>query len=156
VVAFSHSTTAIAASYLLAPWVDVRFCIGLPTAWCARAADGSFAVRDLAYAVLLLPYIGVRGALSGGPFVDPIERDFLSTQLSEVWKYVRAVPIGWWMGLRVAWIPLVYAFCRMDKKLRATTLLTLTLVLSATVITAHDLSRSIAIIVPLVVAGALM
>jgi len=156
VIAFSHSTTAITASYLLAPWVDVRFYIGLPIAWCARAADGSFAVRDLAYGALLLPYIGVRVALSGGPFADPIERHFLGTQLSDVRTYVSAVPMGWWMGLRMAWIPLVYGLWRMDKKLRTTTLLTLTVVLTVTVITAHDLSRSVAIVIPLVVAGALV
>lgn len=143
---------------LLCPWVDERFIIGLPLAvWCRERLRGDAGfLRELSMISLwLLPYIGIRGGwwvVQGG---DSTSAQFLENGASEFLQSLSLAPLGWWLGMRagfalgvLAIIHAVWARCLMRE---------LALVLATAgvcVFLAHDLSRSIAIIMPWIVMGA--
>jgi hypothetical protein len=158
-VAFGAAPWTIPAACLLTPWVDERFIIGLPLALLVRSAelddaaagrprlDGKLWLRAFCW---LLPYAGLRLAFSFNPTVLHATREFL-------WYHVvnQAViilpwaPLGWWMGLRAAWVPASLAIFQRRWPLGATAALTgiVSLLLAA------DVSRSIAILAPLSLLG---
>ena len=157
VVAFSESRAALVSACLFAPWVDERFLIGLPLAWAVRIVSGTERLptaRSLIWPVLLvLPYAAIRIGLGGAPWAEHVERSFLRDQVRTSIQSLHLAPIAWWMGLRVGWAAIVYAILSLCRTARwivsalaaATALISLLL--------ASDMSRSIAILCPLVMLG---
>jgi hypothetical protein len=155
IAAFSPNRSTIIAAILLTAWVDERFIIGLPLALLVRAIDTTWSDRSQYVWLLLalLPYATLRTILGGNPATDEIGQAFISSHLKWAMTWIGLAPLAWWMGLRLAWVPVGYVFVAASAKERlllasvgvATALVTLAL--------AADLSRSSAIILPLVVAG---
>jgi len=152
VAAFNRSRLALPLTCLLAPWVDERFIIGLPLALLVRHLDDTEppSWRSLlGHLCFLLPYAGLRisGTLLGhaagasGAFSDYIRNSFAAT--------IPWIPLAWWMAFRLAWLPLVYAFQQKGRLL----LLTSTGTLCLMALLAADLSRSAAILLPVLLLG---
>ncbi len=161
-VAFGRSRGSLVAACLLAPWVDERFVIGFPLAFCLRQLPPNQTgpsptlaglLRNLVGGCLLLaPYAVARLWLRAHLGSDQ-SMSFLASTLSGFIVWIPFAPLGWWMAFRVAWIPLLYAafvlrsFARgFVPAIAATTLLVITVL-------AADLSRSAAIVLPLLVSG---
>ncbi len=156
VVAFAENPAWIVLCGLLVPWVDERFIIGLPLAWAVRVAcrkDQSFRARDLLWALLLAPYAALRIGFGGSPWSGHAERAFLAGQLRTSLISLPYAPLAWWMGLRVGWAALVYGILSLQGGLRwsVSTIALLTALVSLAL--ASDMSRSIAILCPLVMLG---
>jgi len=152
-VAFSPSRAAVVAACLLAPWVDERFIIGLPLAWLVRVCDrqGPLLDREILLLASVLVYPAVRLGV-GGPGLQT-EGSFLAAGLAGFFSYAGLVPLAWWLGLRAAWAPIVYAF--VDLPVARRWLMGAALAATALVmaVLAYDLSRSVAIAVPLALLG---
>ena len=157
VVAFSRSFWSGPLACLLCPWVDERFLIGYPLVWLIARIDRREPL--LSRAVLgsfwLLPYLLLRLTL---PLLDPTAGATQSGFLAYVFQSFPVVApfvhIGWWFGLRGAWAGVAFACYTCPAPYRFLGALTLALTLAATSILAHDLSRSVAIIVPVAILGA--
>lgn len=155
-VAFGRSRWALPIACLLAPWVDERFVIGFPLAWLVGKAERAEAWRgsDLRHCLWLLPYAVVRLALElRDPVAAAATRGFLGSHLSDATRLVPIAPLGWWMGLRAAWVPLIYAgwIAAPGSRLRGGALVIATAGVS--LVLAADISRSIAILMPAVLLG---
>lgn len=152
-VAFSPARWPIAVACLLAPWVDERFVIGLPLALLVRAADRgeAFAWRAAVLPGLcLLPYAGLRLAVASDGAASGVTREFLRhSVLHQAVLIAPWAPLGWWMGLRAAWVPAAYALSRRRWVLGAAVVLTAL----ASLALAADLSRSIAVVEPVAMLG---
>ena len=152
-VAFGSAFWAIPLACLLGPWVDERFIIGLPLALLVRAVERNERISWKGTAMIglwLLPYAAVRIACSLNPAEIQATRGFLTYHLfSQTAMILPWAPIGWWMGLRGAWVPAAYAMNRRHLALGGVALATalVSLVLAA------DISRSIAILSPLALLG---
>jgi hypothetical protein len=155
----------------LTPWIDERFVLGFPLAvlvrWLSRVPAGSTAgglvrwlVRDMSIAMILVAaYVPVRLWLAGqvwsqtvGDYIDYMR---INVKLGETppWR------LGWgaWEGLRAGWIPVAVAagvaFARrrfLDAGLLVIGVCATTV---AGVVTAADISRSVAPVVPVVPLG---
>jgi hypothetical protein len=157
-VSLSRSRSCFVLACLLCPWVDERFLIGLPLATCVRfILNGSPVpnLRELFPLLFLLPYIAIRMAFGGSPVTGKVEREFFSLQAADLVKYAPFVPLGWWMGLRLAWAPVVYGIATLERPKAILLVLVTVPTLVLTVFLAADLSRSIAILSPLVIFGIL-
>lgn len=152
-VAFGSASWAIPLACLLGPWVDERFIIGLPLALLVRAVDRGerLSWRNVATVGLwLIPYAAVRIAFSLNPSEIQATRGFLTYHiLSQAAVILPWAPLGWWMGLRGAWVPAVYALNRRRLALGCVALATALVSLAL----AADISRSIAILAPLALLG---
>jgi len=158
-IACSRSQYALVFAALLCPWIDERFLIGLPLAlWCRYQLQPSVHTRLLLASLLpAVPYIAIRlVALLNAP-ADAPDNAFLRHTLTEYRTWLPLAPLGWWMALRAAWPLALAAFARQSPvPLRTTAvgvaLSSFTLLVSA--VLAADLSRSAAVILPLLVVGA--
>lgn len=154
-VAFGRSRWCGPVACLLCPWIDERFIIGLPLAWFVRCMDRNEPVfcRRTLVAGWLLPYVVCRLAFGGNPMGNNGSSRFLATQLPTVFVLLPLAPLGWWMGLRVGWFGLAYAFNDLTPRHRwgAAILGGATLVLM--LLLASDISRSAAILLPAVLLG---
>jgi hypothetical protein len=158
VVAFGRSPWSGALTCLLCPWVDERFIIGWPLAWLVgRLERGEPLLGRAAWTALaLLPYLAIRLAVDrSDAALQAATGAFLDTQLNQSLTLLPLVPLGWWMGLRAAWVAAGYAVWTKPSGPRWFTLAVLLLTLAVTVMLASDLSRSVAITIPLVLAGCL-
>jgi hypothetical protein len=155
-VAFGTAPWAIPLACLLAPWVDERFIIGLPLALVVRSAERGERPtwRGLMTPGLwLIPYAAIRLAFSFNPLVAKATETFLVHQIS--WQTAVILPwapIGWWMGLRAAWVPAIFAINRQRWILGGTAAATAAISLML----AADISRSIAILAPLSLLGLIL
>jgi hypothetical protein len=155
-VAFGRAAWAAPLACLLCPWVDERFMIGFPLAWLvARLERGEPLSGRAALSTLwLLPYVAIRLTLSrGDPAASGATEAFLQLQFRQSLRLLPLVPLGWWMGLRAAWIPLAYSLWNWPRPRGVLAAVALTLTLGVSVILASDLSRSVAIATPLLLAG---
>ena len=151
-VSFGKARWALPLASLLAPWVDERFIIGLPLALVVRTHDCSETLRWKSAAVPLLwlaPYVAIRLGLSFNPTVSRATTGFLTSHVRQVAVILPLAPIGWWMGLRIGWLPAAYALRHQRWPLRTVVFATA----AASLTLAADISRSIAILLPLVVLG---
>jgi hypothetical protein len=152
-VSFSPARWPVAVACLLAPWVDERFIIGLPLALLVRAADRgeAFAWRSVVLPGLcLLPYAGLRLAFAHDPAGTAATRAFLrQSVLHQAVLIAPWAPLGWWMGLRAAWVPAAYAISH--RRWALGTAVALTALVSLAL--AADLSRSIAVVEPVALLG---
>ncbi len=153
-VAFGRGRWTVPLALLLGPWIDERFLIALPLAWLTRQADegaNGTRLRDLGW---ILPYLVIRGAITlatvhGGT----AESAFVARQTAYLAHMAANLPFGWWMGLRAAWLPLAAVLVLAPAQLRPRWFVVLGLTLVAASVTATDVSRSIAMLLPVVLLG---
>jgi hypothetical protein len=155
-VSFGRSAWAAPLACLLCPWIDERFVLGFPLAWLVARLDRHEAIfsRSALLALWLLPYAAVRLTLSRHDASASAATDsFLRMQFTHGFRLLPLVPLAWWMGLRAAWAPVGYAFWDLPRARGALVAGVLLGTLGVCVILASDLSRSVAISLPLVLAG---
>jgi hypothetical protein len=156
IVAFEDSFVALLLACLAGPWVDERFIIGLPLAYVSGAAlrgTPIFATRPLAAAAAVAVYLIVRltaSAYTGGGDTAGVH---LHNMFPQAFAALRFGYLGWWMGLRAAWVPILAAVFWHPRRWLFVTVLVLTALV--TMLTTEDQSRSAAIAIPAVVAGLL-
>ncbi len=158
VVAFGRAPWAGPLACLLCPWVDERFIIGFPLAWLVARLERHEPLvgRPLLSALWLLPYAAIRlafGRLDAAASAST--GTFLHLQMTQSLQLLPIVPLGWWMGLRAAWVVVAYALWDLPRTRGALTVVILLGTLGLSVLLASDLSRSSAIAVPLALAGCL-
>lgn len=155
VVAFSRSPALIIASGFVAPWIDERFIVALPLVWCIRCQRiGAPLINyHLLWLVGVPVYATVRILFGGNPVTGKSEQDFIHAAISGSLTYAGVMGLGWWMGLRVAWVPVVYSFVgrKAPDCIYLAAIAVLTLIASS--VLAFDVSRSTAILCPLVLSG---
>lgn len=162
-VAHGRTRASLIWPALLCPWVDERFVIGMPLALFVRllltteAAGQGACIRFLVtrllwlapYAVIRLALMRIRAQGSTASFLEhSIGGDFIT--------WVRLAPMGWWMAYRAAWLPIALASAALWTRRRTEALvgaLLLGLTAFFTVALAADLSRSPAIILPVLTAA---
>ena len=155
-VAFGRATWAAPLACLLCPWVDERFIIGFPLAWLVARLERNEPLfsRSLLTALWLLPYAAIRLMLDRhDATASTATQAFLRTQVSQSLQLLPLVPLGWWMGLRAAWAAAGYALWTLRRARLVLVGATLLGTLAISVLLASDLSRSVAIAVPLVLFG---
>jgi hypothetical protein len=151
---------ALAPACLLLPWVDERFVIGLPLALAVRLAT-AMGEENITCARLarqwvmagwwLLPYAALRLALRARGFGDA-SGPFLHYVLTGFLTWLPFAPLGWWMAWRVVWVPaglLLAGSRRLGFAGGGLVLGTLGIM----VVLAADLSRSAAILLPIMLLG---
>lgn len=152
-VAFGRSAWSAPLACLLCPWIDERFIIGFPLGWLIARFDRDEPVlgRAALLALWLLPYALARVLLdrqAGGATAA-----FLQAQMETSLQLLPFAPLGWWMGLRAAWLAAGYAAWSESGARRVMLAGVAGITLAVSVLLASDLSRSTAILVPLVLAG---
>lgn len=155
-VAFGRSVWAAPLACLLCPWIDERFIIGFPLAWLLARLDRGepFLGRSLILALWLLPYAAVRLTLNRhDDTANAATEAFLRLQYSQSIRLLPLVPLAWWMGLRAAWTAVGFALWDLPRARGASTTVVLLATLGISVMLASDLSRSVAVALPLVLAG---
>ncbi len=161
--AFGRSRAALIVCCLLVPWVDERFIIGFPLAFCLRlllAAPNSgpslsiiVLLRDTAlHALWFIPYAVGRLSLNHEAVAEG-SRNLLAWQLSAFLSWIAFTPLGWWMAFRAAWLPILFALLTLRRNAHGITPALALVSLLTMVVLAADVSRSAAIILPLLVAG---
>jgi hypothetical protein len=117
-VAFSPQTGWLFAAVLLAPWVDERFWFGLPAALVIRALrSGERLARPECAAVIaaVLPYLLVRLWPFHGAPAEPAAI-FLKVGTARALAALVFSPIGGWMALRFALVPLLAGWAYVHRK----------------------------------------
>lgn len=155
-VAFGRLTWAAPLACLLCPWVDERFVIGFPLAWLVARLDRNepLSIRAALTSLWLLPYAAIRLTLDRhDATASTATANFLDLQVAQSLQLLPLVPLGWWMGLRAAWTAVGYAFWDLPRSRLALAAVTLLGTLGVSVLLASDLSRSVAIVTPLVLFG---
>ncbi len=155
-VAFARAPWATALACLLCPWVDERFVIGFPLAWLVGRIDRGDGWKWSATldGLWLLPYAGLRLWLQRqDQAASEATQQFLSYHIQQTLVILPLAPLGWWMGLRAAWLAVAYAGWTTPPGLRFLGAATLLSTAGLSVVLAADLSRSIAIIMPVVLLG---
>jgi len=149
--AFARSRWTVLIACLLCPFVDERFIIGLPLALAVRNTDSRarFNWRILVPLIGLLPYVAVRLAFSFDPAISGPTKGFLTASLHQAVFLVPWAPLAWWMGLRAAWLPAASACLERPWLLGGGAAATLVVCMML----ASDMSRSAAILTPLVLLG---
>ncbi len=148
---------------LLAPWVDERFILALPICAAVRAVDyaGDGGVIDrrtwwrdmLVLLAGLAPYLAVR---VGAELLQVRETS------KSYWadRPLMPAPLGpslWgvWSGLRLSWLGVAMAMVAWSGRGRWLALVAVSLTLLVNLCVADDISRSMSVAVPLVLAGVL-
>jgi hypothetical protein len=158
VFTFTPSAPLAALCCAAGPWIDERFLLILPFYALVRYARGDSIRRLTTILLPVLGYVAIRLAVT---VLDPSEssvRDQLSLQLPALAKYSPHILAGWWWGFRAGWIVVVaggIAALRLFPSLRGRLLLggAVAIGLAAIVLLAWDTTRSIAVLVPLIVIG---
>jgi hypothetical protein len=173
IVAFADSRYAVWAAALWAPWIDERFIIALPLALLCRwirqqtaATDGAVAERratvsgKLEYGVplaLAALFLFVRLGLVSGKSAQNATllgyfagRNYLDAPASRIL-------LGIWDGLRAGWIFVMIAVLALRRAPLCAAALGIAIVLTAAagLATAQDYSRSMTMLLPVAVLGAL-
>jgi len=161
VVGFSEPAVWLAAAVLLAPWVDERFWFGLPGALLVRflVLDRPLARSELAATGLgILPYALLR--LWGWHHLasDP-SGSFLRIGAGEIAFRLTHAPVGWWMALRLAAIPMFIGWTGVARQkgigLGMLCVAAFVVPLLALSVLAYDTMRSAGIALPWVLFGLL-
>lgn len=162
VAAFAERRWLVWLACLLAPWIDERFVAAAPLVllcrWLHRPDEVNLRRDAIVPAVLLAGFLAVRlGVLStqtsAGATVGSYlaTRDYLDAPLSRI-------ALGIWDGLRAGWWLVAVAVALLWKnRAHAIALAAAALVLAALgLATAQDYSRSITMLLPAAVLGALL
>lgn len=155
-VAFGRARWALPLACLLGPWIDERFIIGFPLAWLVRHRDQNqpLSVRHPLEGAWLAPYAVLRLWLTQHDTIAATAGHGIFANAAVVALAVLPfAPLGWWMGLRAAWLAVAYAVATAGGLWRwletAAMLATAGIMLAF----AGDVSRSIAILLPVVLLG---
>lgn len=155
---FSSSRVTLALAALLAPWIDERFLLALPLCFVLRpalaAADSDrrrLAGDAAALAGGVLPYVAVRlGAEWFG----------WRATAAGYWGERALLPAGplvllWgaWNGLRLGWFAVAAPLRHLPGRMRLTVAGVAAATLAVNLLVADDLSRSVSVLVPLLLAG---
>lgn len=155
-VAFSRARWAVPVACLLCPWVDERFLIGFPLAWLVgRYERGkSWDWPATLEALWLVPYAVIRLWLGRNDNVSAAASHLaLAIYVPQIITLVPMLPLGWWMGLRAGWLAVGYACWTTPPGRRALAAATLVVTVVNTIGLSYDISRSIAIVVPVLFLG---
>ena len=171
-VTLSRGLRSLVVACLLCVWIDERFIVGLPLALLCRTLTAPDLPNPASFAILfkrlwhvswpaaaaVLPYALIRVSLSVGD--DDLSNGwFLHRVAREFVNWAPYAPLGWWMGLRAAWAPLVTGL-RDVSILRGTPaallcLLTTAATLALSLVLASDLSRTTILLLPGILCGAI-
>lgn len=155
-VAFSRARWALPLACLLGPWVDERFIIGFPLAWLVRLIDRGegWRWRALLDGLWLMPYAALRLWLSrADPAASQAADIFIGGAGTRLHVLLPIAPLGWWLGLRAAWVAIFCAGLNASRRQNALVAVTAVLTAVVSVALASDLSRSIAVEMPLIFFG---
>ena len=154
---FADRNLTLWAVCSLAPWCDERFLLILPACAVLRYVRLNRADWLIPSIVGLTPYVVMRlwATLHGDVTIG---RQFVIPQQA-YGEYLRHVPIGWWMGFRAGWALIGAGLVAIWVAARRRAIaLGLALVAGLSLITAlaWDLSRSIGVLLPFLVYGAVV
>jgi tetratricopeptide (TPR) repeat protein len=155
-VAFGRGFWSVPVACLLCPWVDERFLIGFPLAWLVgRFERGvTWDWPSTSEGLWLLPYAAIRFWLGRHDYVaDQASHLALALYIPQAISLMPMIPIGWWMGLRAGWLAIAYACWTTPPGRRVLGAATLIVTVVNTIGLSYDLSRSIAILVPVALLG---
>ncbi len=171
-VTLGRTWRSLVVPCLLCVWIDERFIVALPLAVICRtvrtAGDpSSESITELLRrltviiwpcALALLPYGIIRISLSVGD-EDLANGWFLRTIASEFVTWLAYAPLGWWMGLRAAWLPL-FTGVRDIASARGMTSAALCagavgVTLAGSIVLASDISRTTILLLPGVLCGSI-
>jgi len=168
VVCFSPSRWAMGVMCLVVPWIDERFIFSLPVCTVARLLDDlewrkrgwKSLLTDMGLiALLTLPYIGMRVALM--MTTDAASVSYLPSILNAprtipLWRFIE----GFWAGFRAAWLYLLFFFIWIWAHHRGWVRIAVSLIVCAQILfalfVAGDISRSMAMLLPVVLLGVMM
>lgn len=173
-VAFSPSRATVIGAILTAPWVDERFVIALPLCLLVRDRQSAAnAVQSSSrprwdewkwYGVALLPWLFLRLGFVLSNY-DQVSAQYTWNQMAAnpVRDHTRPIAYlkGLWEGLRWAWV-LVLAWPFLEMRHHGRRLaglvpaVVLVLTLGTVLAVADDLSRSVSIVVPVILLGLLL
>lgn len=164
-VSFGRSRWSLVAACLLAPWIDERFLIGFPLAFSLRMLLPRSVEKDdrplplvrglLLAGLALLPYVATRLFVSTQTG-DEQSRFFLASVLTGFVTWAPFAPLGWWMAFRAGWLPILYAAVSLRREAWGAVPVLGAASLAIMVVLASDLSRSAAIVLPLLAAGVIL
>jgi hypothetical protein len=155
-VSFGESAWALPLAALLCPWVDERFIIGFPLAWLVRCLDRDDPPWSRAawQGLWLMPYVALRLALGGNPSGSGgASADFLKGQLGATAFLIPFAPLGWWMALRAGWAAVALGIWSLPIIRRWLAAVVIGITLLVMLGLASDLSRSAAILTPVMLWG---
>ncbi len=159
-VVLSPSRTALAIACMLGPWIDERFLIALPLAWGCRWITRDAPTLKEWFLMLAGPtlYLAIRLAVMASGAVHDTSGEFVAQCLAMMKIWIPFTPLGWWMAWRASWILPLAALWLIRR--RPIYLYVGILLFMATVAVmvplAADLSRSAAVALPAVLAGAIL
>jgi hypothetical protein len=160
-VAFHPGAAGIVAACLVGPWIDERFVLALPLAMAVRHAGPGGAshlkLTMAAGAIGVGIYCGLRLTNVIGVNEAPMQ-GYWDTIRHEVHRWLPWAPLGWFMGLRAAWLPVVFLFVRAREHSSRDALLmggAAAAALGSITLLAADASRATTLLLPLVLLGAL-
>jgi hypothetical protein len=148
----------LAVATLLCPWIDERYLIGLPLAlWCRHQMQPPG--RDHHWLLLggcTMPYAAARISAWLISSHEAAGGTFLGLILAEFHVWLPLAPLGWFMAFRAGWIVVACVFLRRSFhsfRTNATGVALAATTLALSTILAADLSRSAAIMFPLLFLG---
>ena len=158
---FARTRAVLFTAAVLAPWVDERFILALPLCAAVRAIrvegnsfDRRAWWRDLAVlAAGLVPYLAVRL----GAEISQVRETSKSYWADRpLWPAPPGGSLwGFWSGLRLGWFAVAWAFAAWSGQSRWLALAAVTAALGVNFCVADDLSRSMSVATPLLLAGVL-
>ncbi|MEO7796373.1 MAG: hypothetical protein ABIY47_01465, partial [Opitutaceae bacterium] len=165
VAAFGKSRWSLWAACIWAPWVDERFVAAAPLAlicrylYFQRAGRSIDVKREFGIAVaLVVGFVAVRlGLVAGRSAETATISGYLNTFVDGSASWSRVV-FGAWSGLRIAWALLVAAVVLVGRANRSHAVLLAAAVLVVAAVglfTAQDLSRSMMLLMPVALLGAI-
>ncbi|BAY92057.1 MULTISPECIES: hypothetical protein [unclassified Tolypothrix] len=162
-VAFAQNPLLLIVAILSGSWLDEKFLLALPLALVTRwhqtfqeKSQQSLLKLMLFTGIALVPYISIRmfTTLIQG---DAVSSTFLKTTFGGFFTWLPWFPMGWWMAFRLGWILLIIAFILLFRTggIRYFLAVFCLFWTSAILITilAADMSRSAAMVLPLMVWG---
>lgn len=167
IVAFSPSPGQVLAAALLTPWIDERIVFMLPVCLAARAVIYWHDTRELkpdraqrrlmiAAVAPIVAYALVR--LAATVWFDQGSRDYVAFFGDRTWP-LGGMAKGAWMGLRMAWVPIVLLPVLLARQSRGLGMaLGAIVAVSAivAVVIAGDISRSMSMLVPIAAASLML
>jgi hypothetical protein len=146
VYAFSPGPLVAFACAALGPWIDERFILILPAVAVLRMSRQQKTVIPTLLG--LAPYLALRFVfLFFGDLT--VERQIRVQHLFCPW-----FPVGWWEGFRLGWILIAAGVWFVARKYQTLLPVALAAGLALIVWLAYDTSRSVAVLLPFIVTGA--
>lgn len=154
VACYTPSTVLLAAACFVGPWVDEKFLFMLP-ACCAVRWTWRPDRRWFLATAAIAPYCLLRlAALIQGD--SSLSRQ-VDMQGAVFWNYAPALPEGWWYGFRVGWVLFFAGLWQVWRTqppvVRGWLLTSLVVAVGPVSFLAWDTTRSIAMLLPLLLLG---